>query len=311
MSAFPPAWASVATGSKVAVVLFVPLIAAALIVGGDAILPAVMGLLTITAVPFCTTRQSAILIAGAVLTGYLATLAYGNPLAVVSLVTLSCIVAGLMSRLSAGVYGLAPIIAAVLGLTQPQTTALTAALVMAAVSVYVVVVVALLKLHVDAQPVPWAVAIRHAVVMAIACGSATAIAVHYDWPKAYWLVMTLAIVLRPYATESLTMNRHRVIGTLAGAILAALLSPLPRPVLLLSAAVCMALTLAYLLEKNYVLQVTFMTPMVIFLISSGSVTDTLSLDALRVIYTLAAAVLGGLVSLALVRQADDDTAAVS
>lgn len=101
MSAFPPAWASVATGSKVAVVLFVPLIAAALIVGGDAILPAVMGLLTITAVPFCTTRQSAILIAGAVLTGYLATLAYGNPLAVVSLVTLSCIVAGLMSRLSA------------------------------------------------------------------------------------------------------------------------------------------------------------------------------------------------------------------
>jgi uncharacterized membrane protein YccC len=145
--------------------------------------------------------------------------------------------------------------------------------------------------------------------MAVACGSATAIAVHYDWPKAYWLVMTLAIVLRPYAAESLTMNRRRVIGTLAGAILAALLSPLPRPVLLLSAAVCMALTLAYLLEKNYVLQVTFMTPMVIFLISSGSVTDTLSLDALRVLYTLGAAVLGGLVSLALVRQADDHTAA--
>lgn len=310
MGAFPPARGSVATGTKVAVVLLVPLLASALIVGGQAILPAVMGLLTITIVPFCTSRQNVILIAGAVLTGYLATAAFGNPLAVVSLVTLSCLIAGLVSRLSAGVYGLAPIIAAVLGLNEPQTTALTAALVMAAVSLYVVVVVAVLKLHVDPQPVPWDVAVRHAGVMAIACGSTTAVAVHYDWPKAYWLVMTLAIVLRPYAAESLERNRQRVIGTLAGAILAAALSPLPRPFLLVSAAICMSLTMAYLLEKNYVLQVTFMTPMVIFLISSGSVDDTLSLDGLRVIYTVGAAVVGGLVSLALVRQADSDTAAV-
>ena len=92
--------------------------------------------------------------------------------------------------------------------------------------------------------------------------------------------------------------------------MAAALSPLPRPFLLVSTAICMSLTMAYLLEKNYVLQVTFMTPMVIFLISSGSVDDTLSLDGLRVIYTVGAAVVGGLVSLALVRQADSDTAAV-
>jgi uncharacterized membrane protein YccC len=229
----------------------------------------------------------------------------------VSLVTLSCLIAGLLSRLSAGVYGLAPIIAAVLALNEPQTSALTAAVVMAAVSLYVVVVVALLKIHVDPQPVPWDVAVRHAAVMAIACGATTAVAVHYEWPKAYWLVMTLAIVLRPYAVDSLERNRHRLIGTLAGATLAAVLSPLPRPILLVSAAICMTLTMAYLLEKNYVLQVTFMTPMVIFLISSGSVDDTLSLDGLRVIYTLGAAVVGGLVSLALVRQADDETAPVS
>ena len=79
-------------------------------------------------------------------------------------------------------------------------------------------------------------------VMAIACGAATAVAVHYDWPKAYWLVMTLAIVLRPYAVDSLERNRQRVIGTLAGAILAAAAVPLPRPVLLVSAAICMSLT---------------------------------------------------------------------
>ncbi|MEI2620029.1 MAG: hypothetical protein V9G09_04740 [Candidatus Nanopelagicales bacterium] len=38
--------------------LLVPLLASALIVGGQAILPAVMGLLTITIVPFCTSRQN-------------------------------------------------------------------------------------------------------------------------------------------------------------------------------------------------------------------------------------------------------------
>ena len=53
--------------------------------------------------------------------------------------------------------------------------------------------------------------------------------------------MTLAIVLRPYAVDSLERNRQRVIGTLAGAILAAALSPCRVLPAVVSAAVCMSL----------------------------------------------------------------------
>lgn len=291
------------TGAKIAGVLIVPLVAAVLLAGGGAILAATMGLLTVTAVVFCDLRQSALLLAGVALTGLLATASYGHPVAVVSVVVATCLLAGLMSRFSAGVYGVAPIVASVLALSPPQQSPWAVAAVIAAVGIYVVVVVTLLKVHLDPQPVPWEVAVRHAVVMAVACGGAAAVAVHYLWPKSYWLVMTLAIVLRPYATESLVKNRRRVVGTLVGAVVAAALSPLPRPLQVVFAALCLTLVLAYAMEQNYVLQVTFSTPLVVFLVSSGAVDDTLSMDGLRVLYTVGAAVIGGVVSLALARDA--------
>ncbi len=304
MSAFPPPKKALLTGLKITVVVLVPLIAAGLIVGGRAILPAVMGLLCVTFVPYCSTRQSVVLSVSLALTGALASASYGNPVAVVTVVVVVCLAAGLLSRFSAGVYGAGPIVAAVLGLDPPKNQPITVALVMLAVSAFAILVVGLLKVHIDRAPVPFDVAVRHALVMAVACGATTAVAVHYQWPKSYWLVMTLAIVLRPYAIDSLVKNRQRVVGTIAGAVVAAALSPLPRPAQVLFAAICMALMFAYLTEKNYVLQVTFMTPMVVFLVSTGSVDDTLSMDGLRVLYTVGACVVGGLVSLALIRGPD-------
>jgi uncharacterized membrane protein YccC len=116
--------------------------------------------------------------------------------------------------------------------------------------------------------------------------------------------MTLAIVLRPYAVDSLAKNRQRIVGTIAGAVVAAAMSPLPRPMQVVFAAICMTLMFAYATLGDYVLQVTFMTPMVVFLISTGAVDDTLSIDGLRVLYTVGACVAGGLVSMALVRGPD-------
>ncbi len=308
MSAFPPPTASLVSGIKIAVVLLVPLVAVAIITGGDGVLAATMALLSVTTAIFCDLRQQAVLLPGVVLTGFLATAAYGNPVAVVGVVVLACVVAGLMSRVSAGVYGVVPIAASVLALDQPRQSPTGVAIVMAVMCVYVAIVVAVLKVHFDAVPVTWDVAIRHALVMAVACGGATAVAVHYQWPKSYWLVMTLAVVLRPYATESLVKSERRVVGTIAGAIVAAALSPLPRSLQAVFAAACLALLMTYMIEKNYVLQVTFTTPLVIFLVSTGTVDDTLTLDGLRVLYTVGAAVVGGLLSLALARQQIDETA---
>lgn len=241
---------------------------------------------------------------GTVAVGTLGTMAYGHDVAVVSLVVVTCLVAGLLSRFSAGVFGVGPIVAAVASLDTPENKPIVVALVMTAVCAYVVLVVRLMKVNLEPAPVPLDVAKRHAVVMAVACGAATAVALYFDMPKAYWLVMTLAIVLRPYALDSLVKNRQRVLGTVAGAMIAALLSPLPRPWQVLMAAVCMTLMFAYMAQRDYVLQVTFMTPMVIFLVSSGSVDDTFYLDGLRLAYTVGACVAGGLVSLALVRGPD-------
>jgi len=292
------------TALKVTAVVLIPLVLVSWLVGGDAVLPGVLALLSVAFVPYCTLRQAIVMCAALVAVGTLGTMAYGHDVAVVSLVVVTCLVAGLLSRFSAGVFGVGPIVAAVASLDTPENKPIVVALVMTAVCAYVVLVVRLMKVNLEPAPVPLDVAKRHAVVMAVACGAATAVALYFDMPKAYWLVMTLAIVLRPYALDSLVKNRQRVLGTVAGAMIAALLSPLPRPWQVLMAAVCMTLMFAYMAQRDYVLQVTFMTPMVIFLVSSGSVDDTFYLDGLRLAYTVGACVAGGLVSLALVRGPD-------
>jgi len=301
---FPPPRHLLPTALKITAAVLLPLILVSQLVGGRAVLPGVLALLSVAFVPYCTTRQAIGMCAALVVVGTLGTAAYGHELAVVALVVVTCLSAGLLSRFSAGVFGVGPIVAAVAGLDAPKNPPLTVALVMAAVCAYVILVVHLTKVHIDPAPVPFDVAKRHAAVMAIACGAATAVALYFDMPKSYWLVMTLAIVLRPYAMDSLVKNRRRVIGTVAGAMIAALMSPLPRPWQMVMAAICMTLMFAYMAQKDYVLQVTFMTPMVIFLVSSGSVDDTFYLDGLRVLYTVGACIAGGLVSLALVRGPD-------
>ena len=306
---FPPPTHLLPTALKITAVVLVPLIVVSWVVGGKAVLPGVLALLSVAFVPYCTTRQAIGMCLALVAVGTVGTAAYGHDLAVIALVVVTCLGAGLLSRFSAGVFGVGPIVAAVAGLDTPKNPPLTVALVMAVVCAYVILVVHLTKVHIDPAPVPFDVATRHAAVMAVACGTATAIALYFDMPKSYWLVMTLAIVLRPYAMDSLVKNRRRIIGTVAGALIAVLLSPLPRSWQMLMAAICMTLMFAYMVQKDYVLQVTFMTPMVIFLVSSGSVDDTFYLDGLRVLYTVGACVAGGLVSMALVRGPDAASAA--
>lgn len=301
MAAFPPPAKVLRIAVLVAVVLLIPLVVAVVVGGDTAILPAAMGLMAASVAPFCTPRQAVIFVGGLVVAGMLATAAVGSPVAVVALMVVTCLAAGLASRVSAGVFGVAPIAVAVLALNPQGATVLQTGVVMAAMGGFVVLVVHLAKVHVEVKPVPYAVALRHAIVMAGACGAATALALHYEWTRSYWLVMTLAIVLRPYAHESLLRNRDRVLGTVAGAVLAGMLSPLPRGWQMLLAAICMALMLSYVMLKNYLLQVTFMTPMTVFLVSSGSMNDTLAVDGQRLLYTVIACTAGGVLALLLAR----------
>ncbi len=301
MAAFPPPKHALVLGLKLTVVLLIPLVAVSLIVGGKAILPAVMGFLSVAVMPYCTRKQSVGFLLGLVATGVLATMAARTWWAVV-IVAAACIGAGLASRISAGVFGMAPIVASILALDPPKNSPLVVGLVMLAVGTYVGLIIHVMKFHIEAKPVTWEVAVRHAVVQALACGAATAVSLYFDWPKAYWPVMTLAIVLKPFRSDSLVHSRQRIFGTILGAVIAIVLSPVPRPMQLLFAAVCLTLMFSYIVLKNYVLQVAFMTPMIIFLVSTGTVTDTLHFDGLRVLYTVGACVVGGLLAMGLARR---------
>lgn len=302
---FPPPAATLRRAAGLAVLLAVPLVVAALVAGAEGILPAGMGVMSAAVAPYCTKRQAAGFMAALVLIGTAATAAVGHDVAVVLLVILTCLAAGLASRISAGIFGIAPVVVAVLALDATGASPLQVGLIMAGVSAYVAVIIHVAKIHIPPAPVPLSAAVRHGVVMAAACGTATVVALRYDWPHSYWLVMTLAIVLRPYARDSLVRNRQRVLGTLAGAVLAVILSPLPRFWQILFAVICMALVLSYIMLADYLLQVAFTTPMVVFLVSSGTLTDTLNMDALRVLYTVSACAVGGALALLLARQ--DDT----
>ena len=301
VAAFPPPKHALYVGVKLTVVLLIPLLAVSYVIGGKALIPAVMGFLSAAVVPYCTRWQAVWFVLGLAVIGGVSTLAARTWWAV-PVVMIACLIAGMASRLSAGVYGVAPIVAAILTLDPPKNPAWVVVLVMIAVGAYVTIVITILKLHVAPTRISWEVAVRHGTVQALACGAATGVALFFDWPKAYWLVMTMAIVLRPYMVDSLKRNRQRVIGTLAGAVIAGLLSPLPRWSQLLLAAVCLTLMFAYLIVKDYVLQVAFMTPMVLFLVSSGTVTDTLNLDGLRVLYTVTGCLIAGMLALLLAKQ---------
>jgi hypothetical protein len=301
VAAFPPPKHALILGIKLTVVLLIPLVAVSLIVGGKALLPAVMGFLAVAVMPYCTRKQAAGFLLGLVATGVLATMAARTWWAVL-VVILACMGAGLASRVSAGVFGMAPIVASILALDPPKNSPLVVGLVMLAVGTYVGLILHIMKFHIEAKPLAWDVAVRHAVVMSVACGAATAVALYFDWPKAYWPVMTMAIVLKPYRSDSLVHNRQRILGTLLGAVIAVVLSPVPRPAQLLLAAICMTLMFAYIVLQDYVLQVAFMTPMIIFLVSTGTVSDTLHFDALRVLYTISACVVGGVLAMGLARR---------
>lgn len=68
--------------------------------------------------------------------------------------------------------------------------------------------------------------LRHAVRMAIGLAAGTALYRWLELPRGYWLPMTLLLVLKPDFRQTYTIGIARMIGTLAGAALAALLATL-------------------------------------------------------------------------------------
>lgn len=90
---------------------------------------------------------------------------------------------------------------------------------------------------------PRSTAFRHALRLALCVGLGDTLARAAGWPHGYWLPMTVAIVLRPDFTTTMTRGFARVIGTLLGLGVASLLvfvTPSPAALVVL-AALCVLL----------------------------------------------------------------------
>ena len=142
------------------------------------------------------------------------------------------------------------------------------------------------------EPVEESVALGYGIALAASTGLATFVAARYfPGSTGAWVILTILLVMKPRSTDMWRTARHRVGGTLLGAVMAGGLVlgmsvagiPLESWALILG-AVFLILALSVLRVQPYWQFVTFLTPAIILLKSSGD--DTLRLDGQRVVMTL-------------------------
>jgi uncharacterized membrane protein YccC len=117
---------------------------------------------------------------------------------------------------------------------------------------------------------PDSVIFRHAVRYGTATAASVAMAYALHLSRGYWVPLTAAVVLRPFAATTVQRTLLRVAGTVAGGFIAiAVVSGIHNPAGLIAALfVCSAVAFT-LLPLNYGWAVVFLTPTVIVLISAA------------------------------------------
>lgn len=110
-----------------------------------------------------------------------------------------------------------------------------------------------------------------------------------DFPFVGWVLLSFCMTLAVGVDNRRSRARDRVLGTIAGAILATVLTLLPEPFPLMAAVLSMLLCVAYLRVGNYPLFVMFLTPAV--LLTVGSTYSAISLGFLRIEAVVAAGTL--------------------
>jgi uncharacterized membrane protein YccC len=116
---------------------------------------------------------------------------------------------------------------------------------------------------------------------------------HFDLERGYWLPLTTLVVLQPEYGATRLRARQRVLGTLAGSLLASLILwfALPLPVIFTAMAITMA-GFGFWLKRNYAVAVFFITLFVV-LLTEISMPITVAFTAER----MAATAAGGLLAM--------------
>lgn len=135
---------------------------------------------------------------------------------------------------------------------------------------------------------------RHALRVGVTAGAAQMQAHGLGLPEGHWLPLTVLLVLQPEFGATRTRIVQRVIGTLAGVVLAGVLLLLLGQTPAEGAALAvLAFAMFYFIRAHYGLGVTMMTPVIVLLIGLHEPAQTASLITARGVETC----LGGALAL--------------
>ena len=118
---------------------------------------------------------------------------------------------------------------------------------------------------------PRSLELQHALRVACTASAAAIVGLLLHRPRWYWIVVTAIIVLQPHSGATLRKAAQRIGGTVAGAILAALLAPVThtpgRAALVLFALAIVAVALR---RQNHAIYAALMTPLFVLMAESTS-----------------------------------------
>ncbi|WP_183086110.1 FUSC family protein [Mycetocola tolaasinivorans] len=89
-----------------------------------------------------------------------------------------------------------------------------------------------------------------------------------DYPYVSWVLLSYCMILAVDTGHVVERARSRILGTVAGAIAATLITLAPQPVPIIAAVIAVVLCVAYARSGNYAMFVTFLTPAVLLTTSS-------------------------------------------
>ena len=105
---------------------------------------------------------------------------------------------------------------------------------------------------------------RHGLRFGTASAVAVAVYTLFALPIGYWITLTVSVILRPSAGDSLARTSQRVLGTVLGGIVAIVLANLfPHPLTLVLLLVPLTVVMMAVLPANYGLFVFFLTPWIV------------------------------------------------
>ncbi|WP_313356666.1 FUSC family protein [Microbacterium sp.] len=273
---------------KLIVAILIPSVVVSLIAGPSASMGFGLAMgLGMAVAPVSRPRQSVVLMLAGAALGALASWADSTPWAIAALMLTSAILFAIANQRSAGLLSLAPVMVILFGPGPIQLSWWAAALWILAGAVTGAAITRLLKFQAPTMPVDKRTAWEHGITVGLLSAGIMYWALAADIPHGYWAAVTVVMALRPLAAQRRETISGRLVGTLAGAIIALLaVLLLPTWAALVIAILGLFFLVWYSMGGSYLMQTLALTPMLLIFASLGDVERGFELTVERVLFTV-------------------------